>query len=110
MSNAEGAVHCLTLAYSDRHPAQPGTRWEEPAVPAQPPDDDAGDFTLRQLVERFAAENGLTFMPKYGRAEAGLQVRLLPRSLEEKALQLQPSHSCVMTYSQQAYRLSFDNT
>ena len=44
-------------------------------MPAQPPDDDAGDFTLRQLVERFAAENGLTFMPKHGRTMAGLQVR-----------------------------------
>ena len=47
-------------------------------VPAQLPDDEAGDFTLRQLVERFAAENGLTFMPKYGRSMAGLQVSYLP--------------------------------
>ena len=46
-------------------------------MPAQPPDDSAGDFTLRQLVERFAAENGLTFMPKHGRTMAGLQVLLL---------------------------------
>ncbi len=66
---------------------QPGTRWEEPAVPVQPPDDADGDFTLRQLVERFAAENSLTFMPKPGRTMSGLQVlqrcRLypMPRSL-----------------------------
>ena len=80
LSNARSPVHCLTLSLAcpNRHPAQPGTRWEEPAVPAQPPDDDAGDFTLRQLVERFAAENGLTFMPKYGRSMAGLQVPMLP--------------------------------
>ena len=43
-------------------------------MPAQPIEDGDGDFTLRQLVERFAAENGLTFMPKPGRTMSGLQV------------------------------------
>jgi len=55
-------------------------------VPAQLPDDDAGDFTLRQLVERFAAENGLTFMPKYGRSMAGLQVPSSPLSMEKNCV------------------------
>jgi len=34
------------------------------------------NFTLRQLVEDFAAEHEVAFLPKPGRTEGGLQVRL----------------------------------
>jgi hypothetical protein len=49
-------------------PPRTGSRWaEEP------------DFTLRQLVEDFAAEHGVAFLPKPGRSERGLQVTSLRR-------------------------------
>lgn len=57
-------------------PPPPGSRWgaAEPAGTPPPLEDDA-DFMLRQLVENFAAEHGIVFMPKPGRREGGLQVR-----------------------------------
>lgn len=36
---------------------------------------DEEDYTLRQLVEGFAAEHSIAFLPKPGRTERGLQVR-----------------------------------
>ena len=55
---------------------QPGSRWTQAEPPPPMPLDDDSDFMLRQLVENFAAEHGLVFMPKPGRREAGLQVRV----------------------------------
>ena len=46
-------------------PQRTGSRWAEAEEP---------DFTLRQLVEDFAAEHGVAFLPKPGRSERGLQV------------------------------------
>lgn len=42
-----------------------GSRWAEAEEP---------DFTLRQLVEDFASEHSVAFLPKPGRSERGLQV------------------------------------
>lgn len=45
-----------------------GSRWAEAEEP---------DFTLRQLVEDFASEHSVAFLPKPGRSERGLQVTTL---------------------------------
>ncbi len=48
-----------------------------PPLPTQqpaPPPFDPSTLSLRQLVEHFAAEAGVEFLPKLGRMHEGLQV------------------------------------
>ena len=48
----------------------------EPQPPLPPPVS-AADLTLRDLVQQFAEESGVTFVPRFGRTHDGLQVRML---------------------------------
>ena len=48
----------------------------EPQPPLPPPSVSAADLTLRDLVQQFAEESGVTFVPRFGRTHDGLQVRM----------------------------------
>ena len=63
---AAGGYADAAGAYPDGGAAAPGT-----GVPS------AADPTMRQLVEQFAADSGLEFLPKAGRRHEGLQVGIL---------------------------------
>jgi hypothetical protein len=56
-------------------PPPDGPAAAAPAAAALPMHYDASDLTLRQLVEQYAEEAGVTFLPKPGRTYEGLQVR-----------------------------------
>ena len=93
-SSVEGAGPTLPTplpgTYGSAAAAAAGGRWggaaaggvAQPPLPPEPqpplpPPVSAADLTLRDLVQQFAEESGVTFVPRFGRTHDGLQVRML---------------------------------